>query len=73
MLSYHKQVVIPVAESWPAILGAPPAALDPIVPGHEFVLFGDGPAASVRSSASRSPTRAAPACSPRAARAFWSI
>jgi apolipoprotein N-acyltransferase len=43
MLSYHKQVVIPVAESWPSIFGAPPAALDPIVPGHQFVLFGDGP------------------------------
>jgi len=44
MLSYHKQVVIPIAESWPAILGTPPAALDPVVPGREFALFGDGPA-----------------------------
>jgi apolipoprotein N-acyltransferase len=44
MLSYHKQVVIPIAESWPAFMGRPPAALDPIVPGRKFVLFGDGPA-----------------------------
>ena len=44
MRSYHKQVVIPIAESWPAFLGPPPPALDPVVPGREFVLFGEGAA-----------------------------
>ena len=41
MLSYHKQLLIPLAESWPAVLGTPPAGLDPVAAGGDFTLFGD--------------------------------
>ncbi len=43
MRSYHKRWLVPLAESWPAALGTPPAGLAPVVAGRELVLFGDDP------------------------------
>jgi apolipoprotein N-acyltransferase len=42
MRSYHKQLLVPFAESWPESLGAPPAGLEPVVAGGELGVFGDG-------------------------------
>src|SRR6185503_13168811 len=39
---YHKQLLIPIAESWPAAFGTPPAGLDPVAAGDAFEIFGDG-------------------------------
>jgi apolipoprotein N-acyltransferase len=41
--SYHKRWLVPIAESWPAALGAPPATLSPVVAGRDLALFGDEP------------------------------
>ena len=41
MLSYHKQLLIPIAESWPTAFGTPPAGLDPVAAGRAFEVFGD--------------------------------
>jgi len=42
MLSYHKRLPVPLAESWPAALGAPPPSLDPVAAGRELVVFDVG-------------------------------
>ncbi len=42
MLSYHKRLLVPFAESWPAMLGAPPPAIEPVDAGGELAVFGDG-------------------------------
>jgi apolipoprotein N-acyltransferase len=33
MLSYHKRLLVPFAEAWPPILGAPPSGLEPVAAG----------------------------------------
>ncbi len=45
MVSYHKRLLVPFAESWPAFLGEPPAALEPVAAGatlmvHDPLRFG---------------------------------
>lgn len=42
--SYHKRLLVPLAESWPAFLGAPPAALEPVSPGDELPVLHAGDA-----------------------------
>jgi apolipoprotein N-acyltransferase len=42
MLSYHKRLLVPLAESWPDALGTPPAGIDPVVAGRGLGVFGDG-------------------------------
>lgn len=37
MASYHKRLLVPLAESWPAALGASP--IDPIGAGHDVAIF----------------------------------
>jgi apolipoprotein N-acyltransferase len=44
MLSYHKVRLVPLAEWWPAVLGAPPAWLAPVAAGRDLAVFGDEPA-----------------------------
>jgi apolipoprotein N-acyltransferase len=39
MRSYHKRVLIPLAESWPDALGAAPAVLDPVAAGRTLPVF----------------------------------
>ncbi|HZR81637.1 MAG TPA: apolipoprotein N-acyltransferase [Candidatus Binatia bacterium] len=42
MDSYRKRRLVPIAESWPAALGAPPAALEPVRAGREARVFEAG-------------------------------
>lgn len=42
MQSYHKRLLVPLAESWPAWLGAPPAALAPVAAGHALPVLRTG-------------------------------
>jgi apolipoprotein N-acyltransferase len=44
MRSYHKRLLVPLAESWPALLGAPSPAVEPVDAGRDLAVFGDGPA-----------------------------
>jgi apolipoprotein N-acyltransferase len=39
MRSYHKRLLVPLAESWPPIFGAPPASIEPISAGRELPLL----------------------------------
>jgi apolipoprotein N-acyltransferase len=40
--SYHKRLLVPLAESWPSFLGAPPAALEPVVAGSSLPVLDAG-------------------------------
>lgn len=40
--SYHKRLLVPLAEAWPALLGAPPASLEPVAAGRELPLIAAG-------------------------------
>lgn len=40
MLSYHKRLLVPFAEAWPAALGAPPPAIEPVAAGRALGVFG---------------------------------
>jgi apolipoprotein N-acyltransferase len=40
--SYYKRWLMPLAEAWPAALGAPPSVLTPVTAGRQLALFGDG-------------------------------
>ena len=42
MQSYHKRLLVPLAESWPALLGAPPASLEPVTAGRTLRTFDVG-------------------------------
>src|SRR5262249_55987494 len=42
MLSYHKRLPVPFAESWPGGPGGPPWGIEPVAAGQELALFGDG-------------------------------
>jgi apolipoprotein N-acyltransferase len=38
MQTYHKRLLVPFAESWPALLGAPPAGLEPVAAGSALLV-----------------------------------
>jgi len=40
--SYHKRLLVPLAEAWPALLGEPPAALEPVAPGQVLPVLDGG-------------------------------
>lgn len=40
--SYHKRLLVTLAESWPSFLGAPPAALEPVVAGTTLPVLDGG-------------------------------
>lgn len=40
--SYHKRLLVPLAEAWPALLGTPPASLEPVAAGRELPVLAAG-------------------------------
>ncbi len=42
MRSYHKRGLVPFAERWPALLGAPPSGVESLDAGDEATVFGTG-------------------------------
>ncbi|MEW6268059.1 MAG: apolipoprotein N-acyltransferase [Thermodesulfobacteriota bacterium] len=42
MQSYHKRLLVPLAESWPSFLGAPPASLEPVTAGSALPVLDAG-------------------------------